>query len=72
MKKLCLLSVVWILCLSCAAVTPPPRLSAVSPADEDAPEAPPPPPLALTPPLPHQEPSPRPSPTPHVHEGHGR
>jgi hypothetical protein len=64
MKKLCLLSVA-LVSLSCAAMTPPPRLSAVSPADEDAPEAPPPPPLTL----PRQEPSPRPSPTPHVHEG---
>jgi hypothetical protein len=53
---------------SCAAFTPPPRFSAVSPADEDAPEAPPPPPLPLL------QASPRPSPTatpaPHVHEGH--
>jgi hypothetical protein len=53
---------------SCAAVTPPPRFSAVSPADPDAPEAPPPPPL---PPLQAApRPSPSATPAPHVHEGH--
>lgn len=65
-KKLCLLSVVWILFPSCAAVTPPPRLSAVSPADEDAPETP----VSPPPTLPRGAASPSPKPAPHVHEGH--
>lgn len=70
MKKKTLSVLLALASVSCAAVTPPPRFSAVSPADEDAPEAP----AAPLPTLPRGEPSPRPSasPTPHVHGGHGR
>jgi hypothetical protein len=67
MKTLCLLSLA-LATGACAAGTPPPRFSTVSPADEDAPEAPAPPPLTL----PRGEPTPAPvaTPAPHVHEGH--
>jgi hypothetical protein len=67
-KNLSLPLAVLLACWSCAGVTPPPRFSAVSPADEDAPEAPPPPPLPLLQASPR--PSPSATPAPHVHEGH--
>ena len=62
----------------CAATTPPPQFSAVSPADPDAPESATPP---ATPsmtgapqakPTPAPTPTPSPTPTPHHHHPEGR
>lgn len=58
----------------CAATTPPPRFSAVSPADPDAPEAATPPATPLLTADPAATPSPQATPTPtpahHHHGGH--
>lgn len=62
-------------CLACSAVTPPPRFSAVSPADENAPEAASPLPAPVLSQQPESEPSPEAAPQsePHAgHEGHGQ
>lgn len=61
-------------CLGCSALTPPPRFSRLSPADEDAPEAASPLPVPLLSRQPESEASapPPPQSDPHAgHEGHG-
>ena len=61
-------------CVGCAGTTPPPRFSAVSPADPEAPEAATPPAAPVLTGGPDAAPTPRPSPgptpTPHHHGGH--
>ena len=54
----------------CAARTPPPRFSTVSPDDPDAPEAATPPATPSLTGVPDAKPSPRPSPTPTPHHHH--
>jgi hypothetical protein len=56
----------------CAATTPPPRFSTVSPADPDAPESATPPAAPTLTGAPDVKASPRPTatPTPHHHGGH--
>lgn len=58
----------------CAATTPPPRFSAVSPADPDAPESETPPaaPVLTGAPEAKASPTPTPTPTPHHHHHGGR
>jgi hypothetical protein len=57
----------------CAATTPAPRFSAVSPADPDAPESGTPPAApALTGPDAKPSPTPTPTPSPHRHDHGGR
>lgn len=55
----------------CAATTPPPRFSAVSPADPEAPESSTPPaaPVLTGEPEAKASPKPTPTPTPHHHGG---